>query len=460
MSNAVADPSQARMSIVRRLLQQAPDTAVQSLEDFLDGEVGAEAPSDAVRDMIAAERDERRLRHAVFDPLAPVFAPPRGLMRLHLPSDAPSLVWRALKESGPDDLARMATAFAESLARDKALGKHKVGEQGGARLVLNALCREAARGLVKRQPAYQGVLARFADRPDELSNLILLLKLTPMLRAALAGLPAWMTARAGEYDLAVKDLVDLAMAEDEQGGPILMEVILGHMDRPAHILRLISVVMDQPTDRLFALCEYASFGERLLDYIDAQIEIIRAFDPRRGLEGGVAAASASTTAHVTLTEFEQNLTLGKEGVWGARIAAQRRNLALVMEMRLREVEGAVSTALPAIAVRMSGKLLRGAADLTRAPDQRAVDRAVGLIALVDGCRPSAMLAGYGAVRAKVLETLDAWLETYTQDLLERLHKGGVNTARMRDYLEIAAEFIGMVRGPDAASLVRRRIAAA
>ncbi len=452
----MADPSQARMSIVRRLLEQAPDTAVQSLEAFLDGELGAEAPSDAVRDMISAEREDRRLRNAVFYPLAPIFAPRQGLMRLHLPPDTPTLLWRALRESGPDELVRAATAFAEAHSRGKSSGQL----DDGANLILNALCREAAQNLLDGKAAYQGVLARFAGLPGDLSTLILLLKLTPVLRSALAVLPAWMTARAGECDLAVKDLVGLAMAEDEQGGPMLMEAILGHMERPAHILRLISVVMDRPTDRLFALCEYASFGERLLDHIDTQIEIIRAFDPRRGLEGGVAAANASTLAHITLTEFEQNLTLGKEGVWGARIAAQRRNLALVMEMRLREVEGAVSAALPAVAVRMSGKLLRGAPDLTRAPDQRTVDRAVALIALVDGCRPSAMLAGYGAIRHKVLETLDTWLETYTQELLERLHKGGANVERMRHYLDIAAEFVAMVRGPEAAALIRRRVAAA
>jgi hypothetical protein len=458
MPTVVPDLSQASMSIVRRLLEQAPDTAVQSLEAFLDGEVGAEAPADAVRDMISAEREDRRLRNAVFDPLAPIFAPRQGLMRLHLPPDTPTLLWRALRESGPEALAQAATAFAEARTQGKVLGAG--GAEGGGSLILNALCFEAAQGLLHRKPAYQGVLARFADQPDDLCALILLLKLTPMLRSALAGLPAWMTARAGEYDLAIKDLVALATTEDEQGGPMLMEAVLGHMERPAHILRLIGVVMDHPTDRLFALCEYASFGERLLDYIDAQIEIIRSFDPRRGLEGGVAAASASTLAHITLTEFEHNLILGKEGVWGGRIAAQRRNLALVMEMRLREVEGAVSTALPAMAVRMSGKMLRGAPDLSRAADRRAVDRAVGLVALVDGCRPSAMLAGYGAIRAKVLETLDAWLESYTQDLLERLHKGGPLSERMRDYLDIAAEFVAMVRGPEAAALIRRRVAAA
>jgi hypothetical protein len=460
MSTVVPDLSQARMSIVRRLLDQAPDTAVRSLEAFLDGEVGAEAPSDAVRDMISAEREDRRLRNAVFDPLAPVFAPRQGLMRLHLPPDTPTLLWRALRECGPEELARAATAFADARTHDKVFGEHKGGAEGGASLILNALCREAAQGLLHRKAAYQGVLARFADQPQDLCALILLLKLTPMLRSALASLPAWMTARAGEYDLAIKDLVALAMAEDGQGGPMLMEALLGHMEQPAHILRLIGVVMDHPTDRLFALCEYASFGERLLDYVDAQIEIIRSFDPRRGLEGGVAAASASTLAHITLTEFEHNLILGKEGVWGGRIAAQRRDLALVMEMRLHEVEGAVSTALPATAVRTSGKPVRGAPDLTHAADRRAVDRAVGLVALVEGCRPSAMPAGYGALRAKVLETLGAWLDTYTQDLLERLHKGGAQTERMRDYLDIAAELVAMVRGPEAAALIRRRVAAA
>jgi hypothetical protein len=467
-SKLVGDLSQARISTVRRLLEQAPDTAVQSLESFLDGHAGAEAPSDAVRDLITAERDDRRLRNAAFAPLAPVFAPRQGLMRLNLPAETPALLWRALKGVDADGLARSATAFAESQNQPQLAGGVQAKSKGQPRSegepapdpILDELCRAAAQGLRARSEAYEGVIARFEGRADDLASLILLLNLAPLLRLAAVGLPTWLTARAGEYDLVIKDLIDFAAAEDEHGGPVLMEALLGHLDRPAHVLRLISVVMDRPTDRLFALCEYSSFGERLLDHVDAQIEVIRAFDPRRGLEGGVAVASASTTAHVTLSEFEQNLTLGKEGVWGARIAAQRRSLALVMEMRLREVEGAVSVALPAVSVRMSGKLMRGAADLARPPEHRAVDRAVGLIALVEGCRPSATMAGYGAIRAKVLETLDAWLESYTQDLLERLHKGGANTERMREFLDIAAEFIDMVRGPEAAALIRRRVASA
>ncbi|MHB8285287.1 MAG: hypothetical protein ACYDD1_11480 [Caulobacteraceae bacterium] len=452
MSSVVGDLSQARISTVRRLLEQAPDTAVQSLEAFLDGEAGAEAPSDAVLDLIAAERNDRRLRNAVFAPLAPVFALRPGLMRLRLPPETPALLWRALKSEGPDGLAKAASGFAE--------GQAAAGLADEANAILDDLCRRAARGLGDRAHGYGEVVDQLALPAADLSDLILLLNLTPLLRTAVAGLPAWMTARAGEYDLAINDLVDFAAAEDEAGAPMLMEALLGHLDRPAHVLRLISVVMDRPTDRMFALCEYASFGERLLDDVDRQIDIIRAFEPRRGLEGGVAVAAASTAAHVTLTEFEQNLALGKDGVWGARIAAQRRNLALAMEMRLREVEGAVSNALPALSVRLSGKLMRGSADLSRAPDQRAVDRAVGLIALVEGCRPSAALAGYGAIRKKVLETLDGWLESYTQDLLERLHKGGPNCERMRAYLDVAAEFTAMVHGPEAAALIRRRVAAA
>lgn len=454
----MSDLSQARISTVRRLLEQAPDTAVQSLESFLDGDAEAEAPSDAVRDLIAAERADRRLRTAVFAPLAPIFASRPAQTRLHLPSDTPVMLWRALKTVDSEALTDAATAFAEAKARPPTCGKG--GAETAAQDILDDLCRTAAHGLRQRAPAYDEVVAAFSARPDDLSTLTLLLALTPLLRKAVAGLPAWLTARAGEYDLVIKDLADYAAAEDDQGAPLLMEALLGHLDRPAHILRLISIVMDRPTDRLFAMCEYASFGERLLDKVDAQIDIIRAFEARRGLEGGVAVASASTTAHVTLSEFEQNLTLAKEGVIGARVAAQRRNLALAMEMRLREVEGAVSRALPALSVRMSGKLMRGAADLARPPEPLAIDRAMGLIALVEGCRPSAHAAGYGAIRLKVLETLDGWLESYTGDLLERLHKGGPNTDRMRAYLDVAAEFTAMVRGPEAAALIRRRVAAA
>ena len=122
----------------------------------------------------------------------------------------------------------------------------------------------------------------------------------------------------------------------------------------------------------------------------------------------MAVASAADAAVAAMIEFERQISLSREGVWGARIGSQRRGLALVMEMRLREVEPAVTAALPMQAVRKGGGRLKAVPGLGSAPDPAAVQRSFALLALLD----------------------------------------------------IAAEFTALVRDPEAAQIVRRRAAAA
>jgi hypothetical protein len=61
----------------------------------------------------------------------------------------------------------------------------------------------------------------------------------------------------------------------------------------------------------------------------------------------------------------------------------------------------------------------------------------------------------------VVEALDPRLDQYAEDLLEELHTGKTAPEeRVRVFLEIAAEFLGLVRDPKAADFVRRRAAVA
>jgi hypothetical protein len=83
-----------------------------------------------------------------------------------------------------------------------------------------------------------------------------------------------------------------------------------------------------------------------------------------------------------------------------------------------------------------------------------------LAALLSGCWTAAQVTGFGALRAKVLESQDQALETYVQDVLDLLYGGQAPVEIARAYLDVAAEVFGLVRDPKAADLVRRRAAAA
>lgn len=227
------------------------------------------------------------------------------------------------------------------------------------------------------------------------------------------------------------------------------------------MLRLISLVMDKPTDRYLAASELAGFGERLLADVDRRIEALKRFDPNRGLEGGVDQAASVHYATVVISEFSQWLTIKRDGPWGSRLAAQKRNLALATESRLREVEPAVSAALPTQPMRFAARSVRGAPKLSPELDTQAICKAQGLLGFLGTKDPDlGQLRRVRHAAGRVIESLDPRIDQYAEDLLEQLHAGGgeEDQDRLRAYLEVAAEFLGLIRDPKAADIIRRRTA--
>ena len=165
-----------------------------------------------------------------------------------------------------------------------------------------------------------------------------------------------------------------------------------------------------------------------------------------------------------IAEFEGWITLGRDQGWGQKIYNQKRALALAVEARLKDGEGAVNKALPLAAKPFGVKVLRAPAKLTEDPDPAAVNKAEALLIFSDGVRSSAALGGFGSFRAKMIEILDERLDHYAEDLIDRLAtdggRSGPPRARVQAFLDIAARFVGLVRDTQAADIIRRRSASA
>ncbi len=439
--------STAQMGAVQRLVQTAPDPLLTRLNAALSAARVADPVFAPVADLARAEADDRRARDIVLEPLKPLadagLSPPK-LTLLSL-SDL-ARVWRLIKVLAPAD-ADAAAAIALSLRNND---PHPP--------LFDQLCLLASDALREDQP--QGPAAAWPA--PERARLARLLTLAPILRAILPKLTAWVRNLNGENMAAVRLAFKDATAADDDAGPLLMDALMVHLGEPSQVLRLISAVMDRPTDRYLASSELAGIGERLLDDIDRRVQGVRKFNPERGYEGGAGEAASVNTATGAIREFEQWLALNKEGPWGSRIAAQKLGLAQAAESRMRETEPAVAAALPLQAGRMlGGRAPRAGPRVDDFPDETLVRRAEGLLSFLDETRTSAANAGFGALRAKVIEALDLRLETYVQDLVERLHGDECADGEwVRAYLEVAADFSGMVKGPQAAQIVRRRAAAA
>jgi hypothetical protein len=442
--------SDIRLGAVRRLIEQVPDRAIRSLESALAHGGRADRSMALVQELVNAEVLDRRLRAVVLAPLIPLCSPPRdGLLRLAFPYSAPALTWRALKAADPHGVGR-ALREGMQLRADQETPP-----------VFDELAVRAAKGLRAGEEAFQPLRQALEARgPTVVEQYARALSLVPLARQALLRLPVWVRTLSGDYAASIRLAFRDAVSVNEDAGPVFIEMLFGHLEEPHQVLRLISLVMDRPGDRYLAASELASFGDRLLGDLDRCIEEVRRFDASRGLEGGVALAVSVQTGTAIVNEFDQWLDIKREGPWGSRLTRQRRALANAVEARLREVEAAVSAALPLAAARQSTRGARGAPRLAADVDPKAVTKAQALLAFLYECRLSANHGGFGSVRTKVVEGLDPRLDQYVEDLLELLHAGEEPTDRVRAYLEIAGEFLGLVRDPRAAEIVRRRAAVA
>ncbi len=439
-----------RAGIVRTLIEAAPDSAIRSLELALGGDISGGSLS-AVKAIVDTEVYDRAVRDAVFDPIVPLFSQRMdGFDQLLFPRAVLSRIWRALKTARP---AECAAAAAAPLRRID-------GEL--APPIYDELCEMTARHLRAKDGEFAAVVDLLsAVRPGAPGELAACLELSPIAREAVRQLQGWLARMTDERRATARLMYKDAVALSEDAGPRLMEILFARLAEPWTILRVLSAVMLKPDDRYAAGSELADFGARLLHAIDQRLEQVKSFDYEGGLAAGEEAARTLRIAGAISEEFEQSLTMTRDGPWGQRLAKQKQALAASAEGHLRKVEKALTEALPMQPVRIGGRTVRAEPRLSAPPDRVAVEKAKALLAFFAGVRAAAAQGGYGTARAKVGEDVAHSLDGYVEELLAILRapeKGDMDNAAL--FLEAAADFSAMVHDDQAAQIIRRRAAAA
>jgi hypothetical protein len=435
----MAAPSQAQLSALKALFGAVNDDVLLTLDRaFVDGNPGMTV----VRSMISDERRERGLRDAVFAPVTPLFR--ARLDGPTFPKRLVATIWSVLKVRAPDliDEARDASRYLRA--------------EDAAPRVFDELCVRS--GMMLR--AHDRAILREGDEAmaDELACYI---DLAPLARKSLHRLPDWLGRVSEDRTAALKIALRDASAMMEDGAPRLLDLFQCNLPEPQLILRLIAVATDRSGDRYLADSEMSRFGERLLADVERRVERIRNFDPQAPVEQARTVGDDVTAGCAVLAEFERSMELSRDGPWGKRVTAARRGIAGNVETRLRDLEDAIAKALPMQKVKMAGRMTRAAPVLDRDPDPVAVARARGLLVLTEVTRASAQVGGYGALRNSIVEKVRERLDDYADEVLHQINAlGGVDDARPRAWLELAAEFLERVDGAKSAQLVRRRAAAA
>ena len=440
--------SEAKLGLVKGLVEQAPDGAIRNLLMALSADGGHDAGLTRVQQLVEAEAADRRARNLAFSPIAPLCNIPGPFSGLSFPPRTLSQIWKALKTDSPE---LMADALA--LAADWRLDESSPE-------VFAALCRRTAAGLREAGGPFAAAAAS-ADAGGGRETLAACLDIAPVARRALDQIPEWLgrmtSEKAAKLRLTYRDVV--AIADD--AGPRYFEMLAAHLTEPWLILRIISGVMDRPNETYMSGSELASFGERVLADIDRRLAEVAAFKSTSGRKAAHAVAQSAHLACVEIAELDQSINLSPEGVWGRRVARQKNSLATTVEAHLRAADPAVGLALPLQTQRLGPRVAKGFPKLTVDPDPIAVDKAATLLIFMNEVRSSAAAGGFASSRAKAMEILEARLDTYVEDILGEIRSEHDETReRAKAFLEVAAELCGLLRDEKAAQIVRRRAAAA
>jgi hypothetical protein len=439
-----------KIAIVGRLVETSPDSVLSNLSRALAETVDNSALGD-VRKLVEAEVVERQFRNAVMEPLTPMFVGVGNDSRkLTFPLAALPLIWRGLRSVAGvelDDIRRIADADPP---------------HPGLSARYDRLVETAASELRARINPEFAAAADLCDqaRPDGATELLACMHIAGVVRRAALLLPTWITHPGSESRLSARPAYNDALAVSESAGPYYFQMISAQLEQCWMVLRIISAVIEKPTERYLDVAELAGFAEALMEEVDEALTLIATFDPEAGPGAGNAAAVRAELAVRQIMEMETNVALNRDRGWGRRIQKQRRKLASAVEARLREADLAVMAALPMHEINQHG-IRRTAPRLSCEPDAACVRRAETLLSFSAGLRSAVNHGGFLAAWGALVEKLSTGLDLYVDETVRqiRLDQTG-ETACSEAFLDVAARFSHLVAGQKAGELVRRRAQAA
>jgi hypothetical protein len=437
-------------------VESAPDTIVGGLQRALS-ETGDESALAPVRQLVEAEAADRMLRNAVFLPIAALCVGDGAASdRLTFPGRSLALVWRGLKTAAPDEVAEAAQA-AQALASAMAT-QHRLPDPNKA---FDAVVAAAAAALRAGEARDFRVAAELCERarPGGARAFVSCLDISPVVRRAIPRLPDWIAQPASEVTAAARLAFKDSVAIDDEAGPRFFEMLAAHVAPRWMVLRVISAVMDKPTERYLHDSELGGFAERVLEAIDEALKAISRLDLDAGPAIGRKLAERVGLVTEQTFELEVCMELDKAHGWGKRIFEQKKTLANLVERILKDAEKLYGQALP-VGASGFGRTRKSTPRFEEPPEARAVTRAVTALAFAQEVRPFVGPGGFSAAHTRTFEKLGEALDHYVEEAVDIGRTGHGDPALVQAYLLAAAEMARYIRDARTADLIRRRAATA
>jgi hypothetical protein len=289
---------------------------------------------------------------------------------------------------------------------------------------------------------------------DDALEMALLLSAAPIVIALQKRLPTPVPQFVQEDVWFLCDLIDDLAKTNPDLAPYVALVVLGRLERPWEVLRLVAAISRKSTDVVISGTDMDVVGELLFSDLDeyaANIQSARPlnFDPDKVL-ANLAGFTELSSGMV------KELGIRRDGKWGQRLAKDRAAVAQIMENLLQRARKEILAALPPQKGLAFAKRQRGL-DLSRAVDPDRVARAMRYAQLVAHSRPFAVAGAFSARLMKVTDETSLALRSYAEDILREL-RATAPEARLRagEHLNVMLSLCELVLGEGETDFLRRR----
>lgn len=368
-------------------------------------------------------------------------------------------VWTWLLERGlpgrGNDLVRQIAKAA--LDRNEPLKARLVAQlQSDAAAALSAALEAAPKG--SQAAARLADLIGGDDALADMHEMTLLLAHPGALTPFRTLVPQGMSDLGEDTIAAFRQLYDQCVEATPALGAYTVILAMNRLARPWEAMALVRAVSRQSQDRLLSETDMGYAGELLiadLEELASQAAAMRpdAFDAlvlSRTLDR-LAAASAG---------MARELGIKRDGKWGARIQKARALAANAAHALLGRTAQEVLSAFP---TGRNGAFAKGPRkpDLSKGPDPDRVSRAVRWARLLAAVKPMSAGLGFQTALQQAQDEIEATLRQYADAVLADMRSAGPEVrATGLAFMEAQAQVAEALLGHEAATLLRRRAAAA
>jgi len=252
----------------------------------------------------------------------------------------------------------------------------------------------------------------------------------------------------------LKNIYDEFSGAVPDGAEYAVAMMLGRLAHPWQILRLARAFSWKSDDSLVSRTELAVVGDLLLDDVE---EIVQSAKQEIDSDQLIRQLQEFVALFDGITG---EIGIRKDGDWGRRLLHARAALAAVVERRLQAASKAFDLAMPKHRD-SRGKPDPGKPALDSHPNDDAVAAAYAMADFMRRVRPLAKQAAVTNPLTEAFATLENGIDIYSDRLTDALRRASEGeTERILALLEIAATILERATDNEAASLIRRRSAAA